>query len=121
MGRPPVLRFAVNRGLPLSTLLIVALAALALGAQASAAVPHKCQRVFDKALAEAAVTDSDIRDFTVAKNWDWARSGRRLVGYSAWVGLQGCKGSVVIDVSRECSFQQSYVHGACRIKGLKSY
>ncbi len=51
---------------------------LALASQAQAAEPHKCQKVFDETLAEAAVSDPDIRYYTVVKNWAWYRDDRRL-------------------------------------------
>ncbi|MDP6706604.1 MAG: hypothetical protein QF893_09700 [Alphaproteobacteria bacterium] len=86
-----------------------------------AAPAHRCQAVFDRTLAEVEITEQQIRDYTVVENWAWYRTGRQLLGYSAWVALAGCKGSIVIDVSEQCWFEQAYVHGPCRVEGLKSY
>jgi len=42
-----------------------------------------------------------------------------VIGYSAWVALKACKGSVVIDLSLMCTVRQTYTHGDCRIGGVK--
>ena len=114
-------RLVGNKDLRLALALSTAVSTFTLATRVQAAEPHECQKVFDEKLAEAAVTDSDIRYYTVAKNWVWHRNDRHLAGYSAWVGLKGCKGSIVIEVSEECWHQQSYVRGPCQVEGLKSY
>lgn len=80
---------------------------------------YRCQAVVEAKLKEIGVSPDDIRSTTVVAN----RSGgeaKRLIGYSAWVALQACKGSVVVDMSRFCDIRQTYTHGDCRLEGVKS-
>lgn len=39
----------------------------------------------------------------------------RIVGYSNWVGLEGCTGSVRLKFDRGCRLQQAYSTGNCQI------
>jgi len=89
-----------------------------LGAAASTHDSYICRTVVDDKLKEIGVGPDDIRDIAVVAN----RSGgeaKRVIGYSAWVALKACKGSVVIDLSLMCTVRQTYTHGDCRIGGVK--
>ena len=49
------------------------------------------------------------------------RSGTSLVGVVAWVDLEACSGSVVIEMNRRCRVKDAYTHGECRVPGLAAY
>lgn len=39
----------------------------------------------------------------------------RIVGYTNWIGLEGCTGSVVLKFDRGCRLRQIYSTGDCQI------
>ncbi len=84
------------------------------GAGASGHIDYRCQAVVEAKLQEIGVGQGDIRAIIVEAN----RAGGRavfLLGYSFWVQLKSCKGAIVIDLGTECSHQQTYAHGACKL------
>ena len=106
--------FGAIAGRHLLSILIVTVA-LGLGAAAKAATPpHACKPVVEAMLAKRGIDKADIRAIIVEAN----RAGGRavfLLGYSFWVQLKSCKGAIVIDLGTECSHQQTYAHGACKL------
>ena len=79
---------------------------------------YRCQEVIEAKLQEIGVGQDDIRAITVVANRVGGES-KQLTGYSIWVALKSCKGSVVVDLWLFCDIQQTYTHGACRIEGVK--
>jgi hypothetical protein len=100
-------------------LVFVALALLGFGGLATAA-PHRCDEQAKAKMAELGVAASQIRkiSFVGVRSNDRAR---RLKGYEAWVGLEQCQGSVVINMSLQCDVQNAYTRGACKFEDLKSF
>ncbi len=100
-------------------LLLIALALLGFGGPALAA-PHRCDEQAKAKIAQLGVAVSQIRklSFVDVRGDDRAR---RLQGYEAWVGLEQCQGSVVINMSLQCDVRDAYTRGACKFEGLKSY
>lgn len=47
--------------------------------------------------------------------------GGRVVGYEAWVKLQRCDGSLVVDLTPECWVRQVYTRSYCTIDGLPHF
>ena len=47
--------------------------------------------------------------------------GGAVGSVKAWVGLESCKGSVVIHLSARCRIKQTWTSGECRVPGLKNY
>lgn len=39
----------------------------------------------------------------------------RIVGYSNWIGLAGCTGSVVLKFDESCRLRQAYATGNCQM------
>ncbi len=80
---------------------------------------YRCQAVVEAKLQEVGVGQDDIRAITVVPTRSSGSESKPLTGYSTWVALKSCKGSVVVDLSRICNIEQTYTHGACRIEGVK--
>ena len=80
---------------------------------------YRCQAVVEAKLQEIGVGQGDIRAITVVPTHSSGSEDKPLTGYSTWVALKSCKGSVVVDLSLICDMQQTYANGACRIEGVK--
>ncbi len=89
------------------------------GAGASSHIDYRCQAVVEAKLQEIGVGQGDIRAITVVPTHSSGSEDKPLTGYSTWVALKSCKGSVVVDLSLICDMQQTYANGACRIEGVK--
>ncbi len=90
--------------------------ALTIGASAEAARKY-CEATVAERLERLNVEPSDIRGISYALEYGGGRDGGRVVGILAWVSLQSCRGSVVIDMSRHCQVRQVYGRGACDLGG----
>jgi len=86
----------------------------------AAADPHRCGKQAVARMAQLDVPESEIKKIVFSEVREDDRSNR-LLGYDAWVELKQCRGSVVINMSRDCEIKQTYTRGACKITGLKSY
>ncbi len=90
--------------------------ALTMGAPAEAARKY-CEATVAERLDRLNVEPSDIRGISDALEYGGGRNGGRVVGILAWVSLQSCRGSVVIDMSRHCRIRQVYGRGECDLGG----
>ena len=77
--------------------------------------------------AALSIEDTDVATIsTIAKRVARAQFGLPRVssdfdGVTAWVSLNSCQGSVVIDLNRRCRINQSWTRGQRRVPGLKSF
>ncbi len=102
-------------GRPLLSLLAEAVAlALATAAQA-AHPPYACEAVVEAALAKHGIAAADIRATSVERNRSGGEYGMPL-DFTVWVQLKSCKGAIVVDLGTECGLQQTYAHGACKLR-----
>ncbi len=93
---------------------------LALGLMIDApaqAAGESCEAAVAERLNRLNVGHSDIRNIDYVAIRGGGRDGGRVVGIEAWVGLQSCKGNLVIKMSRHCSVRQVYGRGACDLGG----
>ncbi len=90
--------------------------ALTMGAPAEAAGKY-CEATVAERLDRLNVEPSDIRGISYAPIRGGGRDHSRVVGILAWVRLQSCRGSVVIDMSRHCRIRQVYGRGECDLGG----
>ncbi len=67
------------------------------------------------------VQSGDVTGVTIVPRLDLHREGPYLVGYEAYVRLQSCTGSLVLNLNEDCSFRDAYTRGACKIQGLPDY
>ena len=108
---------AIRRRTERAVVLLLALTLLAPPVVAAAGDSHPCQPAFDEALAKLPLTNADIRSYAITTDGSGGRVSM-VLGYSAWLGLKSCKGSVVIRVDSSCDFMQTYVKGDCQVAGL---
>ena len=90
--------------------------ALTMGAPAEAARKY-CEAAVAERLERLNVEPSDIRGISYVQERGGGQDGGRVVGFSAWVSLKSCRGSLVIDMSRQCRVRQVYGRGACDLGG----
>ncbi len=90
--------------------------ALTMGAPAEAARKY-CEATVAERLDRLNVEPSDIRGISYVQERRGGRDGGRVVGFSAWVSLKSCRGSLVIDMSRHCRVRQVYGRGECDLGG----
>ncbi len=100
-------------------LICIALALLGFSGLAMAR-PHSCDKQVMAKLTQLGVAASQIKTKSFIEVRDGS-IGARLIGYEAWIELDHCRGNVVLNMSPECSIQQAYTKGTCKIEGLKSY
>ena len=101
---------------------IAAMAALCVALSVSAGTPAEaaqkyCEATVAERLDRLNVEPSDISGISYVQELGGGRDGGRVVGYSAWVSLKSCRGSLVIDMSRRCRVRQVYGRGACDLGG----
>ena len=110
---------AIRRRTDRAVVLLLALTLLAQPVVAAARDSHPCQPAFDEALAKLPLSNADIRSYAITTDGSGGRVSV-VLGYSAWLGLKSCKGSVVIRVDSFCALMQTYVQGDCQVAGLHS-
>jgi hypothetical protein len=84
----------------------------------------KCESAVADRLAELNVAPADVAGITyVPEQGGLSRTtrGGAVGGVKAWVGLESCKGSVVIHMNAQCRVKQTWTSGECRVPGLKNY
>ena len=82
----------------------------------------RCESALAERLAGYGIDGDEVSGiFYVPKVAAVGRSGRRIRGVTAWVSLDSCEGSVVIEMSNSCKLKQAYTRGRCRVPGLNSF
>lgn len=76
-----------------------------------------CETQVQDALRQLSVPPSDVTSVKVVKRSAGAKSGSNYT-YDAWVGLNSCRGHLVIPMTRGCLVQKSYTTGDCRVGNL---
>ena len=107
--------------------------ALALaGTQALGRDHLRCEAEVADQLAALSIEDTDVatistlpkrvaRTHVARAQFGLPRVSSDFDGVTAWVSLNSCQGSVVIDLNRRCRINQSWTRGQCRVPGLKSF
>jgi hypothetical protein len=81
-----------------------------------AAGPRKyCEPQVSKRLNLLKVDPSDIYEITYEAQRRSSGKNDPIARILAWVTLHSCKGYVVIDLSPQCTFRQTYGRGECKI------
>ena len=83
------------------------------GENGSASAP--CRSEADEHLSSLPIEASDIKSVKMVR----ASSGGN--GHEAWVRLNSCEGSLVIELSKHCTPRQTFTRGQCEIEGISSY
>ncbi len=94
--------------------------ALALGLFAvlpAEAAQSYCKAAVSERLDRLDVDPSDIRSISYDLQRRSNRNNDRVVRILAWVSLQSCKGSLVVDLSPRCRVRQVYGRGGCDLGG----
>ncbi len=82
----------------------------------------RCESTVAEQLGEYGIGGGEVSGiYYVAKVAATGRTGRRIRGVTAWVSLDSCEGSLVIDLNNSCRVEQAYTRGQCRVPGLKSF
>jgi hypothetical protein len=76
-----------------------------------------CEATVSERLDRLNVDPSDIRGIYYDVQRHRGRNIDRVVSILAWVSLQSCKGSLVVDLSPRCRVRQVYGRGACNLGG----
>ena len=76
-----------------------------------------CKATATERLNRLNVEPSDIRKISCIEVRRGSRDGDRVVGITAWVSLESCKGNLVFDMSRHNQIRQVYGRGACDLGG----
>jgi len=95
----------------------VAVALVLLAVLPAEAAQSYCKATVSERLDRLNVDPSDIRGIFYDVQRNRGRSSDRVVNILAWVSLQSCKGSLIIDLSPRCSVRQVYGRGECDLGG----
>ncbi len=76
-----------------------------------------CEAKVKERLDRLNVSPSNIRGIFYEAQHHNSRKTDRRPGFLAWVSLISCRGYLVIDMSRLCTFRQVYGHGGCDLVG----
>ena len=102
----------------LSRSLSVVAIVLASSALATAAyAQHRCEPTVLDQIRVAGISSDDVRRIQTR---DTRGDNNRTVGYNAWVNLETCPGTFIVDMRRDCGVRQVYTRGMCAIPGVKS-
>ena len=99
------------------TFLALILGAFIAAAQVAPAAAQ-CAAAIDSKLREIGVDAARVKSISVSR--DGTQEGH-IQGYVAWVKLNDCRGSVVMDMTTYCLVSSVYTRGSCRISGVSAY
>ena len=91
------------------------------GAPASSGSYPQCEDAVSELLATLDIGPTSVESIAYVPELAGGRSGTSLVGVVAWVDLEACSGSVVIEMNLRCRVKDVYTHGECRVPGLTAY
>ncbi len=111
-------RLCSGKGLTLNALLRIGLALglLLLPALPAEAARKYCEAQVSERLDLLKVDPSDIREITYDAQTTGEKN-RRIYRILAWVGLNSCKGYVIVDLSKQCTVREVYGRGECNLGG----
>ena len=108
-------------GRPIRMVLLLAGLALAVSPALAGNYP-RCESTVAEKLDAYRIDETDVSGiYYAARVAATGRTGRRIRGVTAWVSLDSCDGSVVIELNNSCKVRQAYTRGQCRVPGLKSF
>jgi hypothetical protein len=77
-----------------------------------------CMPTVAKKLSDFGVARENVREMLAERHFSAAEFGDVYLGWTVWVDLKSCDGSLAIRVSEECGFVTAYTTGKCRIPGV---
>ncbi len=80
------------------------------------AAGSSCVATVTERLNRLNVAPSDVTKISCVKEIG-GKDGSRVVGITAWVSLQSCKGNLVFNMSRNGRIRDVYGRGACDLDG----
>ncbi len=80
------------------------------------AAGSSCVATVTERLDRMNVAPSDVTKISCVKEIG-GKDGSRVVGITAWVSLQSCKGNLVFNMSRHGRIREVYGRGACDLGG----
>jgi hypothetical protein len=96
--------------------LIAVNAAIGTIAGPAEAAGSSCVATVTERLERLNVAPSDVTEISCVKEIG-GRDGSRVVGITAWVSLQSCKGNLVFNMSRHGRIRDVYGRGTCDLGG----
>ena len=96
--------------------LIAINAAIVTIAAPAEATGGSCVATVTERLNRLNVAPSDVTEISCVKDVG-GRDGDRVLGITAWVSLQSCKGNLVFNMSRHGRIRDVYGRGTCDLDG----
>ncbi len=100
---------------------ILALGLVLAGTPALAGKYPRCEATVAERLGEYGISGADVAGIDYVPQIRAGRTTKSVRGVTAWVSLNVCKGSVVIEMNTRCRVKQAYTRGQCRVPSLKSF
>ena len=96
--------------------LIAINAAIGTIAAPAEAAGSSCVATVTERLNRLNVAPSDVTEISCVEDVG-GRDGKRVLGITAWVSLQSCKGNLVFNMTRHGRIREVYGRGACDAGG----
>ena len=107
----------VWHGWAVGAALIAVHAAIGTIAAPAQAAGSSCVATVTERLNQLNVAPSDVTEISCVKDVGGRRGGNRVLGITAWVSLQSCKGNLVFNMTRHGRIRDVYGRGACDAGG----
>ena len=72
-------------------------------------------------LSRVQIDQADVKSIEYAWRRRLGRRGSRIIGVDAWIRLETCDGSVVINMDRFCRVRQIYSRDGCQLPNIEAY
>ena len=95
----------------------IALGLVALAGPANAVLYDRCEGAIAERIAELGIQPAEVVGVTYFPRIERRRAAAVARGVKAWVNLNTCQGSLVIETKGDCRIQRSYTRGACSFPG----
>jgi|GEM_PF-2474833 len=83
---------------------------------------HRCAEVVAAELKALGIAQSEIQSEAYRNRFRTSRSGQRVLGVDAWIGLERCEsGELVVKMNPQCRVEEVYTVRGCDVPGANSY
>lgn len=80
-----------------------------------------CEPTVQGQLDALALSSTDVKKISMVPRRRNIFDSEVLVGFDAWVGLQACRGYLIVDMNATCKVRQVYTRGQCKLAGVKNF
>ncbi len=80
-----------------------------------------CETVVTERLHQLDIDMADVRSIFYSRETQRSSRRSRVIAIDAYVKFHSCKGSLVINMNRDCHVRQVYTRDECEVPGIPNY